>query len=100
MSSSGNYPLFAELNLFKMNIKSILKIFSVLNNIGRIWANSNINLAVQIGMDVQQFAYVEMRIISSSSSHLYWRNLQPSQLSQALAGTKRHLEVFFHTHVY
>ena len=44
-----------------MHIKSTLKVFNELTSAGRIWANSNINLAVQTGIDVWQFVCVEMR---------------------------------------
>lgn len=59
MLPSENYPLFSELNLSELHIKSTLRVFSELTNTGRNWANSNINLGVQTGIDVWQFIYVE-----------------------------------------
>jgi len=46
VSSSENYPLFAELSLFEMHVESVLKFFRELTNAGRKWTNSTINLAV------------------------------------------------------
>lgn len=43
------------------DIKFDLKVFGERNNVGRIWANSHINLAVQVDTDVWQFVCVGTR---------------------------------------
>lgn len=72
--STENYPLFAELNLLMMDIKSALKVFSGLINVGRIWANFHINLAVQI--DIDAWKLVVMRNYRDRSP--YCKDQQPS----------------------